>query len=195
VKKVKLRGGDPLKAILAYLRDHTTDLIVLATEGREGLPRWLRPSVAERLARRSRTLTLFVPNQGRGIVSLADGSSSLRRMLIPVDHRPSPQAALVYAGRAAARLGEPPVEAIVLHVGERDMPALELPEAEGCTWKRVLRSGEPIDEILRAVESEQVDLIVMATAGHDGILDALRGSVTEQVLRRAGCPLLAVPAA
>jgi nucleotide-binding universal stress UspA family protein len=33
----------------------------------------------------------------------------------------------------------------------------------------------------------------MPTRGREGILDALRGSVTEQVLRRAECPLLAVP--
>jgi nucleotide-binding universal stress UspA family protein len=33
----------------------------------------------------------------------------------------------------------------------------------------------------------------MATQGHHGVLDALRGSVTERVLRRAPCPLLAVP--
>jgi nucleotide-binding universal stress UspA family protein len=36
--------------------------------------------------------------------------------------------------------------------------------------------------------------MMMATAGHEGILDALRGSVTQQVLRQAPCPLLAVPA-
>jgi len=34
---------------------------------------------------------------------------------------------------------------------------------------------------------------VMSTAGHEGFLDALRGSVTEQVLRHSPCPLLAVP--
>jgi len=33
------------------------------------------------------------------------------------------------------------------------------------------------------------------TEGHEGVLDAMRGSVTEQVLRRSTCPMLAVPAA
>jgi nucleotide-binding universal stress UspA family protein len=37
------------------------------------------------------------------------------------------------------------------------------------------------------------DLIVMATAGHQGALDALRGSTTERVVRQATCPVLAVP--
>jgi nucleotide-binding universal stress UspA family protein len=34
----------------------------------------------------------------------------------------------------------------------------------------------------------------MATAGHADVLDALRGSTTERVLRLARCPVLAVPA-
>ncbi|MEI7932093.1 MAG: universal stress protein [Alphaproteobacteria bacterium] len=38
------------------------------------------------------------------------------------------------------------------------------------------------------------DLIVMATAGHDSVMDALRGSKTEQVLHRARRPLLTAPA-
>jgi nucleotide-binding universal stress UspA family protein len=41
----------------------------------------------------------------------------------------------------------------------------------------------------------QADLIVMATAGEQGLLEMLRGSTTDKVLRGARCPLLAVPAA
>jgi nucleotide-binding universal stress UspA family protein len=33
----------------------------------------------------------------------------------------------------------------------------------------------------------------MVTAGHEGILDTLRGSISEQVLRHSPCPVLAVP--
>ena len=38
------------------------------------------------------------------------------------------------------------------------------------------------------------DLIVMATEERKGVLGTLRGSVTEKVLRRSPCPVLAVPA-
>lgn len=38
------------------------------------------------------------------------------------------------------------------------------------------------------------DLIVLTTAGHHGILDALRGGTTERILRSARCPVLATPA-
>jgi nucleotide-binding universal stress UspA family protein len=50
-----------------------------------------------------------------------------------------------------------------------------------------------VDSIIQVANQHNVDLIVMATAGRDGILDALRGSVTEQVLRKSPCPLLAAP--
>jgi nucleotide-binding universal stress UspA family protein len=33
----------------------------------------------------------------------------------------------------------------------------------------------------------------MTTTGRDGILDRLRGTMTEQVVRAANCPVLAIP--
>lgn len=194
VKKVSARSLTPVSAILHYLERHPTDLIVLATEGRGGLPRWLRPSVAERVARRAETMTLFVPGRSRGIVSLRDGEISIRRILVPVDHRPNPQGAVLRATRATA-MTESAVEIHLLHVGEdSEWPEMELPESPSWSWQTLRRRGDVIDEITRAAEEVEADLIVMATEGQQGILDALRGSVTEQVLRRVECPLLAVPA-
>jgi nucleotide-binding universal stress UspA family protein len=45
-----------------------------------------------------------------------------------------------------------------------------------------------------AIEFE-ADIIAMPTAGHHGVLDALRGSTTERVIRHAPCPVLALSAA
>jgi nucleotide-binding universal stress UspA family protein len=194
VKKVALQGLFPVAAILDYVDENPADLIVLATEGREGVPRWLRRSKAERLAGRTGRMTLFVPDGARGFIALEDGHIQLRRILIPVDHRPSPQAAVVYASRAAAALGDDPVEILLLHVGDgAEVPTAELPEDRAYSWKTLQRGGDVVEEITRAASEREVDLIVMATTGHEGFLDALRGSVTEQVLRRAPCPVLAVP--
>jgi nucleotide-binding universal stress UspA family protein len=194
VKKVSLRSLRPFAAALDYLEKHPTDLIVLATEGREGLPRWIRPSLAERLARQSVTTTLFVPNSARGFVSLEDGEVRLRRVLVPVDHRPRPQAAIAYATRTRALTAGAPLEILLLHVGDgEEMPEIELPEVPSCSWKRLRRGGEAVEEIIRVAVEQDVDLIAMATQGREGVLDALRGSVTEQVVRRAPCPVLAVP--
>ena len=170
-----------------------TDLIVLATEGGDGLPGWIRPSTAERLARRSGTLTLFVPKGGAGFVSPTEGSVSLRRILVPVDHSPDPNRALAYATRAARLAAQPGVQITALHVGDGSLPTLDLPDLPDCTFEVVRESGEVVEEIGRAAREREVGLIVMATEGHNGILDALRGSVTERVLRRCERPLLAVP--
>jgi len=195
VKKVAITGSSPVAAVLDYVDENPADLIVLATEGREGVPRWLRRSKAERLARRTGSMTLFVPNAGRGFIALEDGHIQLRRILIPVDHHPSPRAAVVYASRAAAAMGDGPVEIFLLHVGDgAEAPTAELPEDPACSWKSLQHAGDVVEEIARAADEREVDLIVMATAGREGFLDALRGSVTEQVLRRAPCPVLAVPA-
>jgi nucleotide-binding universal stress UspA family protein len=111
-----------------------------------------------------------------------------------VDHKPGPGAALTYATRVAVMSHEETVELVLLRVGdETSWPELELPELRSCTWEKICRSGKVVDEIVKAAEERSADLIVMATEGTTGILDALRGSVTEQVIRAAPCPVLAVP--
>jgi len=194
IRKVSVLGRTPLAAITEYLGKKPTDLIVLATEARESSPRWLSRSLAEDLATMTSTMTLFVPDTARGLISLSTGEMSLRRVLIPVDRRPDPRAALVYASRAARMMERDGVELVLLHVGEPgSMPPLLLPDAPGSRWLREEREGDPVDVISGFAVENEVDLIIMATEGRHGILDALRGTVTEQVLRRSPCPLLAVP--
>lgn len=185
--------GDPLQATMEHLEDNPADMMVVATEGREGLPRWIRHSTAEELARAAGTVTLFVPDCARGFIH-PNGELTLRRILVPVAAQPDPHAALVYAGRATMLSGGEPVEITVLHVGD-ELPDFELPEAraEGSTWHVERREGRPEDEIVRLAEEARVDMIFMSTAGPNGIIEALRGSTMERVLRRAPCALCAVP--
>jgi nucleotide-binding universal stress UspA family protein len=195
VRRVSLKNRQPLPAVVNYVEEHPVDLLVLATEGRDGLPRWLKPSLAEAIARRSETMTLFVPASARGFVSSADGRVKLGCIVVPVDRRPDPYAAVVYAARAAAMSVSAPVESVIFHAGPSDgAPETACPDYAFCRWSQVTRPGDVVDGILGLAEERSADLVVMATAGHDGILDALRGSVTEQVVRRAPCPVLAVPA-
>jgi len=195
VAKIGVRAADPVKAIVQELDRRNADLVVLATEGRGGLPRWLKPSVAEGVARRSKTMTLFVPGGDAGFVSPETGKVGLKRILLPVDHKPKPQAAITFAARAAVMSHEESVEVTLLRIGEQpDWPEVELPEMQSCSWEKVHRSGEVVESIVQAAAERSADLIVMATEGTHGVLDALRGTVTEQVVRNAGCPVLAVPA-
>jgi nucleotide-binding universal stress UspA family protein len=57
-----------------------------------------------------------------------------------------------------------------------------------------IEEGDAVDEILRAAEESACDLIVLGTHGRTGLGRLLLGSVAEQVLRRAPCPVLTVKA-
>jgi nucleotide-binding universal stress UspA family protein len=195
VRKYVSRHKDPVRAALAYLGKHPTDLIVLATSQHEGRMRWLQTSVAEPIARESRQMTLFIPHGVNGFVSNRDGSLSLRSILIPIDTDPSPQIAIEAACGAARALQCPQVTLTLLHIGDPgDIPACEVKEQEGWDFHKLTKQGDVVDTILETANDFSADLIVMTTAGRDGFLDALRGSTTERVLRKANCPVLAVPA-
>lgn len=59
-----------------------------------------------------------------------------------------------------------------------------------------LMIGSPATAIIEIAERENVELIVMATHGRTGLLRLLMGSVAEEVVRKAKCPVLTVkPAA
>ena len=183
--------GDPVRASMRQIEKQKPDLVVLATRGRHGLPLWIKRSVAQAIAHRTKAMTLFVPRGCRGIVSLG-GVINLHRILLPVDHKPDPSEVVIRATRAAESFGDACVEIVLLNVNGTDFPQFDRPEGKAWVWKELRREGDVVATILDA--AKEADLIVMATEGEQGIIDAMRGSVTERVVRDAPCPVLAVPA-
>jgi nucleotide-binding universal stress UspA family protein len=57
-----------------------------------------------------------------------------------------------------------------------------------------LVEGDPAAEILRVAAETGCDLIIMGTHGRTGLGRVLMGSVAEQVVRKARCPVLTVKA-
>ena len=182
-------SGDPVQVSMRQMEKQQPDLVVLATRGTHGLPLWLKPSVAQAIARRTEAMTLFVPQGCRSIVSLG-GVINLRRILLPVDHKPDPREVVMRATRAAAALSDECAEIVLLHVNGTEFPKLDRPEGKAWVWKELHREGDVVAVILDA--AGEADLIVMATEGRHGVVDALWGSITERVVRGAPCPVLAV---
>jgi nucleotide-binding universal stress UspA family protein len=60
--------------------------------------------------------------------------------------------------------------------------------------ERQLDEGDAVEVILRTAREIQADLIVMGTHGRSGLGRLLMGSVAEQVVRKARCPVLTVKA-
>jgi len=58
----------------------------------------------------------------------------------------------------------------------------------------LLMQGNPATAILKAARESRCDLIVMGTHGRKGLRRVLMGSVAEEVVRKAPCPVLTVMA-
>lgn len=63
---------------------------------------------------------------------------------------------------------------------------------DGIELESTVREGATTEQILAFAEAYAVDLIVMGTHGQQGFDHLLLGSVTEKILRKARCPVLAV---
>ena len=194
IKKVEVGALDPAKVVAGYIMEREPSLVVISTHRRKGLDRLLHASISETITRKARARTLFVPRGVDGFVCTRTGDIKLRRILIPLRLGLAPHLAVEEAGRIARVLGCRDLRLTLLHVGSKySMPRVQvIPEHD---WKveRLCVKGIVEEEILKAAELHQVDLIVMVTQGHEGFLDALRGSSTEQVLHDSRCPVLAIP--
>jgi universal stress protein A len=133
-----------------------------------------------------------------------------KHILVPIDFSPGAEAALDYACELAGPLGA------VVHLVHALGPVGELPLSqrmiEDLTAERlraldelaayrrgrvafgapIVEVADPRDLILAAAARVDADLIVMGTHGRRGLSRLVLGSVAEDVVRRAPCPVLAV---
>lgn len=195
-------GGTAREALLRRVRALQPDLTVMATRGRTGVAQVLLGSVAETLVRHSPTPVLCVRPPDHG------GTLPYRRLLVPTDLTPESRTAFPLAALIArafdaellplhvARLPEPRVLIGVPHAVRAAVPdeqavgAYGEREWAGLRVRPLVRLGTPWEQILRAVREEEVDLVVMATRGHDSLADRFLGTNAERVVRLAACPVL-----
>jgi universal stress protein A len=136
-------------------------------------------------------------------------------MLVPVDFSANAERALDYACELAAKLGatvrlvhafaSPPsglrvalTEDTLENLVKEHREALgRLAEARRGTasfGEPIVEVGDPRDAIVATAEKLGADLIVMGTQGRRGLSRVMMGSVAEDVIRQAACPVLAVRA-
>lgn len=142
----------------------------------------------------------------------------ITNVLMPTDFSSCSRAAFPYACKFARESG---AKLHLLHVIEPPTPAL-LPDgafvppmldsqedvdevkAELHRWLRSedaasigseadVRVGTPLVEILAFANEHHCDLIVLGTHGRTGVAHLLIGSVAENIVRKAKCPVLTVP--
>jgi nucleotide-binding universal stress UspA family protein len=66
-------------------------------------------------------------------------------------------------------------------------------QLRGCpNFQRMIVHGDPVMEILKAIESEGIDMVIMGTHGRKGLDHTFFGSVAENVVKRSDVPVLVV---
>ena len=139
---------------------------------------------------------------------------SATKILFPTDFSTMGQAALELATALARERG---AKLLIAHVEEPPMaygggelyygieePNREqlqkmltevLPTDTAVGYEHRLVIGSPATAIVYLAEKENVSMIVMPTHGRTGLTRMLMGSVAEEVVRKAKCPVLTVKAA
>ncbi|HEU4685797.1 MAG TPA: universal stress protein [Nitrospira sp.] len=194
-----LRYGDPVTSIVETALQANAEMIVMGTEGRTGWDRLRLGSTAEGLVREAPCPVLTVHGSLAGQASRPPARVRLRRLLAvtgsslisePVLHLIRRLALPLRAAVCMIDVPEPDS-----HDGRRDRSVekvlIELRnsgiEAEG---RRV--AGEPVETILAEAAAYEADLIAVGTHAPRGLKRLVLGSVTEALIRRAGCPVLTV---
>lgn len=69
---------------------------------------------------------------------------------------------------------------------------LKSEEQEGLEVRRHVAIGDPVEITVRYAESSEIDLIVVGTHGFSGLTHLLLGSIAEEIVQKAPCPVLTV---
>ena len=140
---------------------------------------------------------------------------TLKRILVPIDFSEPSEAALKYGIALArgfdaklyllhvlAKAPAEPSETVEHPIGPfermRDAAREHLGniltdhEAKDLASEFTTHVGTPYVEIIRYAKDHDIDLIVMGTHGRGLVAHMLMGSVAENVVRRAPCPVLTV---
>jgi nucleotide-binding universal stress UspA family protein len=207
-------NSNPAAGILEAQKEVGADLVVMSSHGRTGFAHLILGSVAEKVVREAVCPVLAIRQGDEEVVT-----SAFQNILVPVDIADRSATALICARQIAVQHGGTvyplhvvPTEDIYL---QRDVYRLQEGEGtnlvqaekvakerlaevsqsylEGVRYEPVVHvSNDPARTFLEMEKEVGADLLVMATHGFTGLFHLLLGSLTEKMMREAGCPVLAL---
>ena len=214
-----LENGWPATEILACADRVAADLITIGTHGTEGFEHLILGSVTEKVVRKAKCPVLTVPPRAvatsalpfKRILCAVDFSpSSDAALRYALSLAQEGEAALTLMHVLEWPWEEPPAPTLserssvydfdlARYRRDREMWASAQLERlvpddvrNWCTPSITLSHGKPHVEILRQAGQEQTDLLVVGVRGRASLDLHLFGSTTNQLIRRATCPVLTV---
>lgn len=186
-------GEEPVHEIVAQAEESQADLVIMGRRGVHWLERLMLGEAAARVVGHVHCSVLVVPKESgmweKGILLAVDGSRFA-------------DAAAMAASSLARRCGLP---VTVLSVCANDDLKCDLVQAmadrvrdllrqEGVAADSVVREGNPARAIVDAAAENDCDLIIVGSHGRSGLDRLLMGSVSQQVVIQANCPVLVTKA-
>lgn len=182
-------GEEPVHEIVAQAEESQADVVIMGRRGVHWLERLMLGEAAARVVGYVHCSVLVVPRESgmwkKGILLAVDGSRFA-------------DAAAVAAASLAKRCGLP---VTVLSVCANDDLKCEMVLAmadrvrdllrqEGVAADSVVKEGNPARAIVEAAAENDCDLIIVGSHGRTGLDRLLMGSVSQQVVIQAKCPVL-----
>jgi len=196
---LELREGKPAWEIARLA--NRMDLVVMSTHGRSGLKRLVLGSVTEDVLRRVEVPLLVTrpeipPRPWDRIVVALDGSprgEAILQDVVPLARRMKASVALIQSALPPVTMsgvGDVPG----VRVDENPLPYLERVRArlasEGVDATVAALEGRAGFQILRYAQESNASLLCMTTHGRSGLARIVLGSIADEVLRQAPCPVL-----
>jgi nucleotide-binding universal stress UspA family protein len=193
-----VRGGDPAEVIRQLSEGTGTDLLVLGTNGRKGLKRFVLGSVAEEIFRLVPWPVLTVGPKAKK----TSQEIQFRHILFATDLAPSSVAALPCAIRVAHERQAALTLLSVTHssqeksaIGARLKDLIPAEAKSLANIETLVRVGSPASAILRTTETVSADLIILGVRGGGTWGRAAThapGPVAYNVIAQAPCPVLTI---
>ena len=200
--------GDAAAEIVRHASELQADLLVMGTHGRGGFDRFALGSVTEKVLRKAPCPVLTLPPGA----AATNAAVEYHNIVCPTDFSPSSKTGVQWA-LSLGRMTNAMVT--VLHVVEtptddEGKAHTQQEAASDDAAERALRSlvaehihaggrvtevvayGKPYREILRTASECDADLIVIGVRGRGPVDLTVFGSTTNQVVRRATCPVMTV---
>jgi nucleotide-binding universal stress UspA family protein len=209
--EARLVEGDPREAIITTAMDWDADLVVMGARGLSAVKEIFLGSVSLGVARHAPCPVLVCKGTPRSVRTLTvahDGSPGAGAALRFVAALPlSPAMRLRVVGIAQAihypatapDLVEPTLRAVIAQAEDERRRSLkgtlapELARLPGrVPVELVVSVGIPARAIVEDADAAETDLLVVGARGLGAMKRLALGSVSESVLRHAGCPVLVV---